>query len=238
MMRQTPISHEVMAELRMMIETIVAEAVERALSQAGEISFARIGNAQGTTEVADDKRDAWAHTSDVLTEHPRMPRLYSPAGILFNQPAKDETVHILRAKDCGGPGAELAIPDGGDGSQDHLPEWYADKAGISVDDKVAVLESRTDDVEVTSGDGKVVKVNGDDYSLLKTETFLADLNDLLSTMISIISSGTAMGPLLGLALPATLVRVPPLGTGAQALATLAATLAVTSSYKSTKAKNG
>lgn len=168
-MRQKPISHEVMAELRMMIETLVADAVERALAQAGEISFARIGNAQGEVEVAQDKRDAWAHTTDVLTEHKRMPRIYSPAGILFNQPKKDETVHVLRAKDCGGPGAELAIPDGGDGSENHLPEWYGDKAGISVDGKVAVVESRTDDVEVRSGSGKFVNIQDGDKGIARKD---------------------------------------------------------------------
>ena len=157
-MRERPISPDVIAELRMMIETLVADAVARALTQAGEISFAKVGNAQGEVEVAEDKRDAWAHTTDVVSEQKRMPRLYTPAGILFNQPAKDETVHVLRAKDCGGPGAELAIPDGGDGSENHLPDWYGEKAGISVDGKVAVLESRTDDVEVTSGDGKIVNI--------------------------------------------------------------------------------
>jgi hypothetical protein len=168
-MRQKPISPEVMVELRMMIETIAMQAVERALAQAGEISFAKIGNSQGEVEVADDKRDAWAHTTDLVTEHKRMPRLYTPAGILFNQPAKDETVHILRAKDCGGPGGELAIPDGGDGSPDHLPEWYAEKAGISVDGKVAVLESRTDDVEVTSGDGKIVNIQAGDKGVARKD---------------------------------------------------------------------
>ena len=178
-MRQKPISYEVMAELRMMIETLASDAVERALARAGEISFGRIGNAQGDVEVADDKRDAWAHTTDLLTEHKRMPRLYTPAGILFNKPAKDETLHIIAAKDCGGPGAELGIPDGGDGSANHLPEWYDEKAGVSVNGKVAVMESRTDDVEVTSGYGKVVKVNGDAYSLLKSETFLDDFNAFL-----------------------------------------------------------
>jgi hypothetical protein len=158
-MRPNPISPDVMADLRVMIEELVADAIERALAQAGEISFAKIGNAQGEIEVADDKRDAWTHTTDVATEHKRMPRIYTPASILFNQPAKGDTVHVLRAKDCGGPGAELAIPDGGDGSANHLPDWYSDpKAGISVDGKVAVLESRTDDVDVRSGSGKIVNV--------------------------------------------------------------------------------
>jgi len=199
-MRQKPISYEVMAELRMMIETLASDAVERALARAGEISFGRIGNAQGDVEVADDKRDAWAHTTDLLTEHKRMPRLYTPAGILFNKPAKDETLHIIAAKDCGGPGAELGIPDGGDGSANHLPEWYDEKAGVSVNGKVAVMESRTDDVEVTAAATKsvtltaaIVKANGDTYSALKTEDFLtafATWHTAVSSFINGLVPGT------------------------------------------------
>jgi hypothetical protein len=163
-------SHEAMTNLRLEIENMVTDAVERALSRSGEITFSRIGaDGHDDVTVADDKRDAWATATDVLGEAKRSGRIYSPAGILFRKPKKDETAHVLRAKDCGGVGAELIVPDGGTGAANHLPDWYSDKAGVYVDDQVVRIEAKNDDVEVQSGDGKIVNIQAGDKGIARQD---------------------------------------------------------------------
>ncbi len=75
------------------------------------------------------------------------------------------------------------------------------------------------DNKLASKTGKTVQVNGDDYSMLKTETLLADLASFLGT----INPANTGGPILNDGGTFKTNMITSLGNG---------------SYKSTKAKNG
>lgn len=222
----------VMSELMESIGRIVAQA----MIDVGEVIMVKIGASGDTVDIDDDKADAWAHGESILHGHRYHGRIYNPGGIVFRKPQEGETAHVIRAREHSGPGDCLFIPDGGDGSKDHLPSWYGDDdAGVSCDKETAHLESRQADVKIeanASGKkvqlnaGTTVEVNGADYSLLKTEDLLSDLKNYVDAVNATIGSNCINGaPLSAYAANA----LPLLAFGVQLS---------TNVYKSTKAKNG
>lgn len=81
-----------------------------------------------------------------------------------------------------------------------------------------------EDISITAAAGKIVKVNGDDYSMLKTEDFLTALSDAFTAV--------AAGTVAVLGVPTPIVFAPP-----NAIPTLIANIA-SGLYKSLKGKNG
>lgn len=87
------------------------------------------------------------------------------------------------------------------------------------------IVSTTEDVEIEAGSGKVAKVNGDDYKLLKSQDLLTDLKNALDTIVSANGGGNVLSD-AGVIMAAFKLLLVPL-TGVD-----------NSPYLSTKATNG
>ncbi len=118
------------------------------------------------------------------------------------------------------------------GFRDKQYEISLDKGDVAVANAAGAVSKwdKNGKITHTAKVGQLVTVNGEDYSLLKTETMLADLSTLMGFLVTWV-------PLV-----VTAVSTAPSGTAADpGVATTAGNIktAITNgSYKSTKAKNG
>jgi hypothetical protein len=82
-------------------------------------------------------------------------RLFIPGGIVFRRPKKGETAHLIRGRDKHGPGSALILPDGGDGSDNAIPDWLDDEnCGLfSPSGERLHIESKDKDVVIEAPDG-------------------------------------------------------------------------------------
>lgn len=162
--RSRRVSFATMAELKALFDPDSLRAATD-MADHGEVLLVVIGASEGgsVNQPHDDKRDAWtAGQEPSQLDRPHVCRLYVPAGIVFRAPKKGETAHVLRAKDHGGPGAALMVPDGGDGSTALLPDWWGDNdSGMHAPAGETLHVSTKDQpVKIDAGGSKDVVVNG------------------------------------------------------------------------------
>lgn len=215
------------------LEQVFNGAMIRAIAgivDVGEALLVHFADPDGgkVYDIEPDKSDVWLHsqcsTDDVPTGKVTS-RQYIPQNMLWNLPADGEAGIVVRGKDAGAPGTSFAFY-GDAGGANQVPSWLDDNnCGISHKKRVHV-ESTNDQVDLT---GTVVNVNGTDYWLLKTDTFLSDFASNWNALIAVLQAGTQGSPaaqqLTGL--PAVLTQLQQFGTNLGGAA-----------YKSTKAKNG
>jgi hypothetical protein len=225
------------------LKEMLSGASVRALAgirEVGEVVLAKIGgDDQGDAhDVQDQKRDVWVRFTDALTGMSQVGRLFAPAGILWRAAANGDSALVIRARKMGGPGGPVVFPVGGDGATDNVvPDWFPDDAGLFEPTKKLHVEAKGDELDLT---GTVVNVNGTDYALIK-DTLLTDLSNLLKCVSVVLLSSTSTGPLIGASLaPSAAGDTDPaaLATNLLEIPRLVAKLAVVANYKSTKVKFG
>jgi len=147
-------------------------------------------------EVDADRREIRVWVEDGQTLHPFVATLVAPCNGLWRKPPEGSNAVLLRPAGGAGPGVPFLIHGDG-GSDDDVPASLDDtNMVLSAPTGELRLESRDDEVNLTSdtGNGKTVNANGTDYSGLKTETFESQLSTLLTDILTELAKGTSGSP--------------------------------------------
>lgn len=167
------ISSHVLGALKEMLSGPVLRQIV-GLIDTGEAFWAEV---LGDHKAHDKKRDVMTMVADALTGNEMLARLFAPAGILWNRPAKGERAVVIRPRKTQAPGSAVAMHVGGNGKDDNVvPDWLDDdNAGIYTK-KTAHLESTDKDVKIEAkASGKKILIGS---SSLKKAARLNDEVDL------------------------------------------------------------